>query len=149
MSSISYWWLAVGKNSFPEAERIYITCDGGGSNGSHSRNWKYELQQFSNDTGLEIMVSHYLPGTSKWNKIEHRMFCYISKNWQGKPLVDIETVISLITGTKTERGLTITCQLDKKVYETGHKISDEELSKLNITLCETLGKGNYIIRPQN
>lgn len=77
------------------------------------------------------------------------MFCYISKNWQGQPLVDIETVISLITNTKTERGLTITCQLDEKVYETGHKISDEELSKLNIALCETLGKRNYIIRPQN
>ena len=148
VSSISYWWRAVGRNNFPDAERIYITCDGGGSNGSRSRNWKYELQQFSNDTGLEIMVSHYPPGTSKWNKIEHRLFCYISKNWQGQPLVDIETVISLISNTKTERGLTVTCQLDEKVYETGHKISDEELSRLNITPCETLGKWNYIVRPQ-
>ena len=148
VSSISYWWNAVGKNSFPDANRIYIACDGGGSNGSRSRNWKYELQQFSNDTGLEIMVSHYPPGTSKWNKIEHRMFCYISKNWQGQPLIDIETVISLISNTKTEKGLSIICQLDEKIYETGRKISDEELAKLNIIPCETLGKWNYIVRPQ-
>lgn len=148
VSSIAYWWEAVGKINFPEAERIYITCDGGGSNGSRSRNWKYELQQFSNDTGLEIMVSHYPPGTSKWNKIEHRMFCYISKNWQGQPLVDIETVISLISNTTTEKGLSILCQLDKKIYETGHKVSDDELSKLNITPCDTLGKWNYIVSPQ-
>ena len=90
VSSISYWWEAVGKINFQNAKRLYITCDGGGSNGSHSRNWKYELQQFSNDTGLELLVSHYPPGTSKWNKIEHRMFCYISKNWQGQPLIDIK-----------------------------------------------------------
>ena len=148
VSSISYWWKAIGKNNFPNTKRIYITCDGGGSNGSRSRNWKYELQQFSNDTGLEIMVSHYPPGTSKWNKIEHRMFCYISKNWQGQPLVDIETVISLISSTKTEKGLSITCQLDKKIYETGHKISDKEFAMLNIIPCEVLGNWNYIIRPQ-
>ena len=148
VSSIAYWWDAVGKNNFPNAKRIYITCDGGGSNGSRSRNWKYELQQFSNDTGLEIMVSHYPPGTSKWNKIEHRMFCYISKNWQGQPLIDIETVISLISHTRTEKGLSIACQLDEKVYETGRKISDAELAKLNLEPCDTLGKWNYIIRPQ-
>ncbi len=148
VTSISCWWNAVGKNTFPAAERIYITCDGGGSNGSRSRNWKYELQQLANDTGLEIMVSHYPPGTSKWNKIEHRMFCYISKNWQGQPLIDIETVISLISNTTTEKGLSITCQLDEKVYETGHKISDEELAGINIFPCETLGKWNYVIKPQ-
>lgn len=149
VTSISCWWNAVGKNAFPGAKRIYITCDGDGSNGSRSRNWKYELQQLSNDTGLEIMVSHYPPGTSKWNKIEHRMFCYISKNWQGHPLIDIETVISLISNTTTEKGLTITCQLDKKVYETGHKISDNELAEINIFPCETLGKWNYVIKPQD
>lgn len=148
VSSISYWWNAVGKNSFPDAKRIYITCDGGGSNGSRSRNWKYELQQFANDTGLEIQVSHYPPGTSKWNKVEHRMFCYISKNWQGQPLIDIETVISLISNTTTEKGLSIKCQLDSKVYETGHKVTDEEFSALNLFPCETLGKWNYLIKPQ-
>ena len=139
VSSISYWWNAIGRNNFQSAKRIYITCDGGGSNGSRSRNWKYELQQFSNDTGLEIMVSHYPPGTSKWNKIEHRMFCYISKNWQGQPLIDIETVISLIANTTTEKGLTITCQLDEKIYETGRKITDDEFAALNIIPCEVLG----------
>lgn len=148
VTSISCWWNAVGKNTFPTAKRIYITCDGGGSNGSRSRNWKYELQQLANDTGLEIMVSHYPPGTSKWNKIEHRMFCYISKNWQGHPLIDIETVISLISNTTTEKGLSITCQLDEKVYETGHKISDDELAGINIFPCEILGKWNYVIKPQ-
>ncbi len=149
VTSISCWWNAIGKNTFPDAKRIYITCDGGGSNGSRSRNWKYELQQIANDTGLEIMVSHYPPGTSKWNKVEHRMFCYISKNWQGQPLIDIETVISLISNTTTEKGLTITCQLDEKIYETGHKISDDELAKINIFPCETLEKWNYVIKPQN
>lgn len=148
VSSISYWWDALGKNSFPNSKRIYITCDGGGSNGSRNRNWKYELQQFSNDTGLEIMVSHYPPGTSKWNKIEHRMFCYISKNWQGQPLIDIQTVIKLISNTTTKKGLSITCQLDKKIYETGRKISDDEMSTLNITPSKTLGNWNYTIKPQ-
>ena len=148
VSSISYWWDAVGKTNFPNAKQLYITCDGGGSNGSRSRNWKYELQQFSNTTGLEIMVSHYPPGTSKWNKIEHRMFCYISKNWQGQPLIDIETVISLISSTTTKKGLSIICQLDGKIYETGRKISDAELASLNIEPCDTLGKWNYVVRPQ-
>ena len=95
------------------------------------------------------MVSHYPPGTSKWNKIEHRMFCYISKNWQGQLLIDIETVISLISNTTTEKGLTITCQLDEKAYETGHKITDDELAQISIFPCETLGKWNYIIKPKN
>ena len=149
VTSISCWWNAVGKNAFPAAERIYITCDGGGSNGSRSRNRKYGSQQLANDTGLEIMISHYPPSTSKWNKIEHRMFCYISKNWQGQPLIDIETVISLISNTTTEKGLSITCQLDEKLYETGHKISDAELAGINIFHCETLGKWNYVIKPQN
>ena len=148
VTSISCWWNAVGKNLFPAAKRIYITCDGGGSNGSRSRNWKYELQQLANDTGLEIMVSHYPPGTSKWNKVEHRMFCYISKNWQGQPLIDIETVISLISNTTTEKGLTITCQLDEKTYETGRKISDDDFATVNIFPCETLGKWNYVIKPK-
>lgn len=149
VSSISCWWDSIGKTNFPNAKRIYITCDGGGSNSSRSRNWKYELQQFSNDTGLEIMVSHYPPGTSKWNKIEHRLFCYISKNWQGQPLIDIETVISLISHTTTEKGLSVICKLDPKKYETGRKISDAEFSKLNLEPCCTLEKWNYIIRPQS
>lgn len=149
VKSIYCWWNAVGKDTFSEAKRIYITCDGGGSNGSRSRNWKYQLQQLANDTGLEIMVSHYPPGTSKWNKIEHRMFCYISKNWNGQPLINIETVISLISNTTTKKGLSISCQLDENIYEIGHKISDKEMTKLNIFPCETLGKWNYVIKPQS
>lgn len=146
--SILRWWMCIGSQTFPEADKIYINCDNGGSNGSRLHLWKYELQQLADYTGLEIHVSHFPPGTSKWNKIEHRMFCYISKNWQGQPLVDIETVISLISNTTTEKGLSITCQLDARVYETGHKISDEELAEINIFPCETLEKWNYVIKPQ-
>ena len=138
----------LGKATFPDAKRIYITCDGGGSNGSRSRLWKSELQDFSNSTGLEVQVSHYPPGTSKWNKVEHRMFCYISKNWQGQPLIDIETVVSLISSTTTKNGLEIKCVVDENKYETGHKISDEELAKIALFPCEPFGNWNYIIKPQ-
>ena len=96
-------------DTFPDATKIYINCDNGGSNGSRIRLWKYELQQLANITGLEINVSHFPPGASKWNKIEHRLFCYISKNWQGKPLIDIETVVQLISSTTTEKGLKVVC----------------------------------------
>ena len=147
LESIRRWWDALGKQTFPDAERIYITCDGGGSNGSRVRAWKCELQEFANYSGLEIMVSHYPPGTSKWNKIEHRMFCYITKNWQGKPLIDIQTVIYLIGSTTTQTGLKIKCMLDTKKYPTGRKVSDSELERVNIFPCETLGKWNYIIKP--
>ena len=145
--SIRRWWDAVGKPTFPKAKRLYITCDGGGSNGSRSRAWKCELQELANYSGLEIMVSHYPPGTSKWNKIEHRMFCYITKNWHGKPLIDIETVIYLIGSTTTQTGLKIKCVVDKNEYPTGRKVSDDELEKVNIFPCEILGKWNYVIKP--
>ena len=146
--SIKRWWDALGKPTFPRAKRLYITCDAGGSNGSRVRAWKCELQKFANYSGLEIMVSHYPPGTSKWNRIEHRMFCYISKNWQGKPLIDIQTAIYLIGSTTTQSGLKIKCVLDTNEYPTGRKVSDDELSDVNIFPCETLGKWNYIIKPK-
>lgn len=146
-ASIAAWWDVCGKNSFPNAKRIYITCDGGGSNSSRSRSWKCELQNLADYTGLEIMVSHYPPGTSKWNKIEHRMFCYISKNWEGIPLIDIETVVSLICGTTTQNGLKIDCRVDNNVYATGRKVSDTELAKINLTPYEQLGKWNYTVTP--
>lgn len=148
VESIYRWWNTLGKVTFPDAKRIYITCDGGGSNGSRSRLWKSELQDFSNLTGLEVQVSHYPPGTSKWNKVEHRMFCHISKNWQGQPLIDIETVVSLITSTTTKNGLKIKCVVDENKYETGHKISDKELSEIALFPCETFGNWNYIVKPQ-
>ena len=147
VASIAAWWDSCGKNSFPEARRIYITCDGSGSNSSRSRAWKCGLQKLADYTGLEIMVSHYPPGASKWNKIEHRMFCYISKNWQGKPLIDIETVVSLISNTTTKNGLKIDCLVDNNVYAIGRKVSDEELAQINHIPYERLGKWNYTIMP--
>lgn len=145
--SVLLWWERIGKQTFPEAKRIFITCDNGGSNGSRIWLWKYYLQQLSNETGLEIHVSHFPPGTSKWNKIEHRLFCYISKSWQGQPLIDIETVVNLISSTTTKTGLEVTCVVDEKHYETGKKITEEQKEKLNITFIGPNENWNYIIRP--
>ena len=145
--SVYQWWERVGKHTFPGVKRLYITCDSGGSNGSRVWLWKYYLQELSNATGLEIHVSHFPPGTSKWNKIEHRLFCYISKNWQGQPLIDIETTISLIGSTTTEKGLTVICRLDENHYETGKKITEEQKGRLKITFNGPNEKWNYIIAP--
>ncbi len=145
--SVFRWWEAVGKNTFPKAKRLYINCDGGGSNSSRRWVWKYQLQQLANKTGLEIEVSHFPPGTSKWNKVEHRLFCYISKNWQGQPLIDIETIVSLIGSTTTKKGLKVICQVDNNVYETGKKITDEEKESINIEFLEPFTQWNYTIRP--
>ena len=128
-------------------KKLYITCDGGGSNGSRVWLWKHYLQELSNKTGLEIHVSHFPPGTSKWNKVEHRLFCYISKNWQGQPLIDIKTTINLIGSTTTEKGLTVMCRLDENHYETGLKITEEQKEKLNIVFNGPNEKWNYIIYP--
>ena len=119
--SVYRWWETVGKNTFSEAKRLYINCDGGGSNSSRRWVWKYQLQLLANKTGLEIEVSHFPPGTSKWNKVEHRLFCYISKNWQGQPLIDIETIVSLIGSTTTKKGLKVICKVDNNTYETGKR----------------------------
>lgn len=145
--SIRNWWDEMGNERYPNADTLYITCDGGGSNGSRSRLWKTELQKFSNETGLTIYVSHFPPGTSKWNKIEHRLFCYITKNWRGRPLVDLVTIVSLIANTTTEQGLTVQCDVDPKKYETGIKVSDEDLSKVNISRDDFHGDWNYSIAP--
>ena len=147
-TSVLRWWNVAGRNSFPNAKRIYITCDGGGSNGSRCRLWKWSLQKLANETGMEIMVSHFPPGTSKWNKVEHRLFCYISRNWEGKPLIDIDTVVEYISSTTTETGLKVICKVDDGKYPTGKKITDEEMATLNLTPCETLGKWNYVVKPQ-
>ncbi len=145
--SVLLWWERIGKQTFPEAKRIFITCDNGGSNGSRIWLWKHYLQQLSNETGLEIHVSHFPPGTSKWNKIEHRLFCYISKNWQGQPLIDIETVVNLISSTTTKTGLEVSCVVDEKHYETGKKITEEQKEELNITFIGPNENWSYIIRP--
>ena len=146
--SILRWWTCIGSRTFPEADRIYINCDNGGSNGSRLHLWKYELQQLADYTGLEIHVSHFPPGTSKWNKIEHRLFCYITKNWQGQPLVDIETVVNLISGTTTAKGLKVKCQVATNKYELKRKVTDEEFTKIQLFPCEILGNWNYVIKPR-
>lgn len=145
--SLAQWWRCVGKNTFPNAKRLYITCDSGGSNGCRIWLWKYYVQQLANETQLEIHVSHFPTGTSKWNKIEHRLFCYISKNWQGQPLIDVETIVNLIGSTTTEKGLSVICRVDENHYERGKKITEDQKEKLNIEFVGPNEKWNYIIRP--
>jgi hypothetical protein len=145
VESIVRWWHTLGKNTYPGASKLYINSDSGGSNGSRVKLWKKQLQEFANITGLEVHISHFPPGTSKWNKIEHRMFCYISKNWRGRPLISIETVIELISNTTTAKGLKIVCVKDENKYELGAKVTDEELAGLNITRDAFHGDWNYII----
>jgi hypothetical protein len=147
VESIWKWWWRLGKRRYPNAKRIYITADGGGSNGSRVRLWKTELQEFANRSGLEISVSHFPPGTSKWNAIEHRLFSFISINWRGKPLCDYTTIINLIASTKNKSGLKVYCWLDKREYETKKKITDEELAAINITTDAFHGEWNYTIKP--
>lgn len=148
VNSIRTWWEEMGRERYPEASRLMITADGGGSNGRRNRLWKTSLQKFANETGLEVHISHFPPGTSKWNKIEHRMFAYISKNWRGRPLETYEIIVNLIANTTTTKGLTIKCQLDKREYEKGIKVSDEEMAQLNLTQKEWHGEWNYVISPQ-
>lgn len=148
VASIRSWWNAMGKSAYPNATEIYVNADGGGSNGSRNRLWKVELQKFADATGLNIRVSHFPPGTSKWNKIEHRMFCFISKNWRGRPLIDRATVVSLIGSTRTKTGLLIRATLDETEYPTGIKISDQELEALHIEKESFHGEWNYKILPR-
>jgi transposase len=148
VESILRWWQTLGKNTYPNATKIYINSDNGGSNGSRNRLWKKQLQEMANITGLAIHVSHFPPGTSKWNKIEHKMFCYISKNWRGKPLISVETIINLISSTATSQGLKIVCKKDDNTYELGKKVTDEELSQINIHADSFHGDWNYSIAPQ-
>ena len=149
VESISRWWEIVGKNTFAESTKLYINCDSGGSNGNRVRLWKYQLQQLANRTGLELYVSHFPPGTSKWNKVEHRLFCYISKNWAGKPLIDIETVINLISTTTTTTGLSVICKRDDKFYPLAQKVSNENFEAINIRKISPFKEWNYIIFPCN
>jgi len=147
VETIKKWWTKMGKPSYPNAERLLITADGGGSNSSRSRLWKKEIQKLSNETGLTIEVCHFPPATSKWNKIEHRLFSYISQNWRGKPLVSYQVIVSLIASTKTEKGLDVTCELDTKTYSTGIKITEEEMEAINLEKNDFHGEWNYKIKP--
>ena len=148
VNSISAWWTEMGQQRFPNASRLYITADGGGSNGSRNRLWKVELQNLADKTGLTIEVSHFPPGTSKWNKIEHRLFSQISKNWRGRPLKTLEIIVNLIASTSTEKGLKVGCGVDNRVYNVGTKISDKEMDNLRITRNEFHGEWNYTIVPR-
>jgi transposase len=147
VESIRRWWNAVGHSQYPGAKRLLISADGGGSNGSRVRLWKWELQQLADETGLAITVCHLPPGTSKWNKIEHRLFAWISQNWRGKPLTSYAVILKLIAATSTEAGLTVQCQLDTNAYPTGRKVSDEEMATLCILPDTFHGEWNYTIRP--
>lgn len=149
VATIRAWWNEVGKERFGTATKIYITADGGGSNSSRSRLWKSELQTFSNETGLEITVSHYPPGTSKWNKIEHRLFSYISINWRAKPLTSLQVTLELIAATTTEKGLKVKSRLDKNHYPTKLKIADKEMKNINLIKNDFHGEWNYSIKPNN
>jgi transposase len=147
VESILRWWQTLGIHTYPNAQKIYITCDNGGSNGSRGRLWKKQLQELANITGLAVHVSHFPTGTSKWNKIEHKMFCFISKNWRGRPLISIKTVINLISNTTTSKGLKIVCVEDKNKYELGTAVTDEELAAINMKRDSFHGEWNYTIFP--
>jgi Rhodopirellula transposase DDE domain len=149
VNSIESWWEEMGKETYGDASEIYITCDGGGSNGSRPRLWKRELQRFANKIDKEIHVSHFPPGTSKWNKIEHKMFCFISQNWRGTPLTDLLTIVKLIGNTRTTKGLEIKAKADTNIYKKGIVISDEKFASLNIEKNQFHGDWNYKILPQN
>ena len=148
VESIRQWWHLVGKYHYVGCKNLLICADGGGSNGSRNRGWKFFLQQLADEIGITITVSHFPPGTSKWNKIEHCMFSFISMNWRGKPLISYETIIMLIGSTKTKKGLKIEARLDERDYETGIKILDDDMARLKISLHELYPKWNYSIEPR-
>ncbi len=147
VASIRGWWRHEGQRLYPHATRLLITADGGGSNGYRLRLWKLELQHLANQIGLAIAVCHFPPGTSKWNKVEHRLFSFISSNWRGEPLRDYHTIVQLIANTTTAKGLTVRCRLDRRKYATGRKVTEEEMAAINITPMRFHGEWNYIIHP--
>ncbi len=145
--SVRRWWERMGRHAYPDAKRLLVTADAGGSNGPRNRLWKLELQRVADATGLEVSVCHFPPGTSKWNKIEHRMFCWITENWRGRPLVSREAVVELIANTTTREGLSIRAELDENEYPTGVKASDEELAGVRIRRSAFHGDWNYMVSP--
>ena len=149
VESIRRWWQGMGQARYPKATQLLVNADGGGSNGSRVRLWKWELQRLADETGLTITVGHYPPGTSKWNKIEHRLFSFISQNWRGKPLVSHAVIVSLIAATRNTKGLRVACQLDTNTYDTGIKVSDSELAAVQLQRHEFHGEWNYSILPSS
>jgi hypothetical protein len=149
VASIRGWWHAEGRRLYPRSRRLLITADAGGSNGWRLRLWKWELQGLADQTGLTLTVCHFPPGTSKWNKVEHRLFSFISSNWRGEPLRDYETVVRLIAATTTAKGLTVTCRLDRRKYPVGRRITDEEIAHVNLKPNKFHGEWNYTIHPRH
>lgn len=147
VESIRRWWKRMGKPAYPNAKTLLITADGGGSNGSRVRLWKWELQQFANESGLIISICHLPPGTSKWNKIEHRLFSCISQNWRGKPLISHEVIVNLISSTTTTTGLKVHSELDENLYPLGLKVSDEQMAQIKLERNDFHGEWNYSIFP--
>jgi hypothetical protein len=147
VASIRGWWRSEGRALYSQARELLITADAGGSNGSRLRLWKLELQKFADETRLSIAVCHFPPGTSKWNKVEHRLFSFISSNWRGEPLRDYETIVNLISRTTTAKGLQVTCRLDRRKYPTGRKVTDEEIERVNLKPHKFHGEWNYSIHP--
>jgi hypothetical protein len=145
--TISRWWQKMGRPRYPHARSLLITADAGGSNGTRVRLWKWELQRLANRTGLALTVCHFPPGTSKWNKIEHRLFSYISTNWRGQPLVSLAVIVNLIGSTRTAAGLRVRCELDRGRYPKGRAISDAELTTVKLEPHRFHGDWNYTIRP--
>jgi hypothetical protein len=148
VATIRQWWHSMGRAAYPQARRLLITADGGGSNGSRVRLWKLELQELADELGFPIAVCHLPPGTSKWNKIEHRLFSFISQNWRGKPLVSHEVIVNLIAATTTKKGLTVRCALDQNQYPAGRKVSDQDIKAIKITRDDFHGEWNYTISPR-
>jgi hypothetical protein len=149
VASIRGWWRVEGRRLYPRTDRLLITADGGGSNGWRLRLWKWELQRLADQTGLALRVCHFPPGTSKWNKVEHRLFSFISSNWRGEPLRDYETVVRLIAATTTAKGLRVTCRLDHRKYPVGRKIGDDEFEQINLQPEKFHGEWNYTILPHS
>jgi Rhodopirellula transposase DDE domain len=148
VASIQRWWRMLGRNRYPQAKRLLICADAGGSNGNRSRGWKFYLQQFADKIRIPITVCHYPPGTSKWNRIEHRLFSFISMNWKGQPLVSYETVVNLIAGTKTRGGLQVKALLDRRTYKKGQKISSDQFEQLNVRGHSFHPEWNYALSPK-
>ena len=148
VASIRQWWRTMGRSAYPEARELLITADAGGSNGYRAHAWKVELQSFADEVGLRVMVCHFPPGTSKWNKIEHRLFCHITQNWRGRPLTTYETVVNLIGNTRTDAGLRVKARLDRRRYPTGGKIQPAEMKRLAIKQARFHGDWNYAIKPR-
>ena len=149
VESVRRWWYSMGKDLYPDAKQLMVTADGGGSNGYRIKLWKLELQKLADETGLSIQVSHFPPGTSKWNKIEHRLFSFISQNWRGKPLISHEVIVKLIAATSNKTGLKVECQLDTNIYPKAIKVSDKEMADIHIQRHSFHGEWNYTISPKH